>query len=192
MSKIIFILMLMSQFIYAKDYEVVDVQKHFFENAVATIYTYSWYYNRSTIRDPSKIKKYEELYYDFILSDRIDIVDGVTDADNIRIVKMSKEFPFLVVEITFNNEGKRYSLYDIRENVTRIAKRIQIISKSKTAQSGFYKDNSGEYFVDILTTKGTPIAKCNSCQTHNVETYKITNDGMKLINTVSYKSYKKD
>ena len=50
---------------------------------------------------------------------------------------------------------------------------------------GFYKSKKGEWLIDRYTTKGTPVAKCNSCQTYNIETYQLV--GEKLI----YRSVRK-
>ena len=52
---------------------------------------------------------------------------------------------------------------------------------------GFYQNDKGEWLIDRLTSEGRPFAKCNACQTYNVETYKLVGDTLKLYRVREYK-----
>ncbi len=54
-------------------------------------------------------------------------------------------------------------------------------SKRKETEAeivGVYKADDGNYYIDTITTKGTPTASCNAEQTYNVETFQITKQGL--------------
>lgn len=51
---------------------------------------------------------------------------------------------------------------------------------------GIYQGRNGNYYIDAITTEGTPLAKCNACQTANVDTYQVTQNGLKFIKRRPY------
>ena len=51
---------------------------------------------------------------------------------------------------------------------------------------GIYQGRNGNYYIDAITTEGTPLAKCNACQTANVDTYQVTQGGLKFIERRPY------
>ena len=98
-----------------------------------------------------------------------------------------KSFPYILSlkRYSASYDSVTYIIFDKRtlKETTRID---QLLSNYHTKDgerikaNGFYKSENEVWLIDRYTTKGTPIAKCNSCQTYNIETYQLVDDRLIL------------
>jgi len=99
-----------------------------------------------------------------------------------------EEIPFDVVvksESSASNQYLEATIYSKKDN-HKIGTVIQPINKyqvykrkgSEREIVGIYKASDGNYYIDAITTKGTPTASCNAYQTYNVETFGVTQNGL--------------
>jgi len=99
-----------------------------------------------------------------------------------------EEIPFDVVvksEESASNQYIEVIIYSKKDN-HKIGKVIQPVNKYQANKRngserdivGIYKANDGNYYIDAITTKGTPTASCNACQEYNVETFEVTQKGL--------------
>jgi hypothetical protein len=127
-------------------------------------------------------------------------------ADRISIENTPYKFPYLVIRLSYYsaaNSVQKYKIYKTEPYFKEVATIDNLITTSMANKGkgsyyfadGFYTNIDGNFFIDRITTRGTPMAKCNSCQTYNIETLKLTNDGfisvyLRSYDMDSYKHYK--
>ena len=124
--------------------------------------------------------------------------------DEISLVKTPDKFPHIVILTSVygaSNISHTYHIYSTSPMFKKIGKVVQPVNKYQASKgNGSEKSVVGIYLykrmflIDRLTTKGTEIAKCNSCQALNVETLRITNSklislGLREYNQNTYTKY---
>jgi len=114
-------------------------------------------------------------------------------SDEVEQVNMPDDFPYMVIHTYTQGTSSqlhRYIIYSKKSTNTKIGEVKQPINKwqanngegSERDVQGFYKDKHGNYYIDRITTKGTETASCNACQTVNVETLQLTDEGFVSVN----------
>ena len=95
------------------------------------------------------------------------------------------KFPYILVYKLNSVSGPSftYILFDTAtfkktDSLTYLMKKYDKDTRKEEAK-GFFRGKNGEWLIERYTTKGTPMAECNSCQTYNVETYQLV--GNKLV-----------
>ena len=95
------------------------------------------------------------------------------------------KFPYILVYKLNSASGPSftYILFDTTnfkktDSLTYLMKEYDK-NTHQSKPKGFFRGKNGEWLIERYTTKGTPMAECNSCQTYNVETYQLV--GNKLV-----------
>jgi len=115
------------------------------------------------------------------------------------------KFPYLVIRLSYYGSAmtSNYKIYETQPQFKEIATINNVLTTSSANKgkgspyfmAGFYTDKKGNFLIDRMTTKGTPMAKCNSCQTYNIETLKLKNGkfipvSLRNYDFETYKRYK--
>jgi len=101
------------------------------------------------------------------------------------LVDIPKNSPYIISETRYSASNTPVIYYFFSRKTHKIVavldhiKSVSTQDGHKVASQGFFKGKNGEWLIERYTTKGTPMAKCNSCQTYNVETYQLV--GNKLV-----------
>ena len=101
------------------------------------------------------------------------------------LVDIPKGSPYIISETRYSASNTPVTYYFFSRKTFKIVAVLEHIKSvstqdgHKVASQGFFKGKNGEWLIEKYTTKGTPMAECNSCQTYNVETYQLV--GNKLI-----------
>ena len=163
--------------IYANDFRAIDTTQYVEGNARIKIYEYGWYYNKDEEHRKNAVQEYEEKYYDFYLLDRNNTVIGsIIGADKIEIVKL-KGVKLLVLSVVFNNAlitPHKYYVYKITSG------KVELLEGFLSPTSKNIYKKGDEYFMDVYSSEGMPTAKCNSCQTYKIITYKFKEESFEL------------
>ena len=125
------------------------------------------------------------------------VEDFVGGGDELSVVDTSDDFPFLVLLSSFygaSNISHTYYIYSTNPVFKRVAEirnplnKYQVTKKQGNERivDGFYQDSEGNFLIDILTTEGTEIGKCNACQEWNVETLKVVEDSLVSLDIRDY------
>lgn len=114
--------------------------------------------------------------------------DSLNYADEVSVVTTPDGFPYQVILTSVygsSNISHTYHIYATTPSLKLIGKVTQPLNKYQTTKGngserevvGFYKSN-GVFLIDRLTTKGTELGRCNACQDWNVETLRLTDEGL--------------
>ncbi len=101
------------------------------------------------------------------------------------LVDIPKGSPYIISETRYSASNTPVTYYFFSRKtfkVVAVLEHIKSVSTQdghKVASQGFFKGKNEEWLIEKYTTKGTPMAECNSCQTYNVETYQMI--GNKLV-----------
>lgn len=140
-----------------------------------------------------KFSNNEEPYYDFFVADTRThtIADGESGVYKLKVMDTPKDFPYVVVAhvlLGSKTTMMSYNLYSKKAplKIVKIDRVLTNYKKRKYVVNGIYKNANGEYFIDSYTSKGMPVAKCNSCQEYNVESFKVGADGIESIGLKKY------
>jgi hypothetical protein len=121
------------------------------------------------------------------ISDTRDLKYAFVEDTEIKLIhNLPKEFPyvFLLVRSSSANIYLEYILfsketYKETAHLARLTGKRDASTHMKYRPVGFYKNKKGDWVLDRYTTEGTPLAKCNACQTYKIKQYKLVGD--KLI-----------
>ena len=112
----------------------------------------------------------------------ISITSGILFySDEVRIVDTPKDFPYLTLQVSSYGNGGPNHTY-ILYSTTPTLKKIDTIhgllyTKGERIVNGFYK-NENVFLIDRWTTEGTEAGTCRACQSYNIETFKVTSNGL--------------
>ena len=122
-------------------------------------------------------------------SDNNVVVDFIGGGDELSVVDTPEGFPLLTILSSFygaSNTSHTYLLYStfpVLKKITEITQPLnmyQVTNRngSEREVDGFYRDSSGNFLIDRLTTEGTELGKCNACQEWRLETLKLVDGNM--------------
>jgi len=96
-----------------------------------------------------------------------------------------KEFPYILVfkQYSASHDSVEYILFSKKtlKQTDTLDNLVSVYNKNgvRIEAKGFFQSKDGAWLLERYTTKNTPFAKCNACQTYNIETYKLV--GEKLV-----------
>jgi hypothetical protein len=125
-------------------------------------------------------------------------------SDEVSIVTTPIDFPYQVILTSVygaSNNSHTYHIYSTTPTLKKAGEITQPLNKYQTTKgngserevAGFYKSR-GVFLIDRLTTEGTELGRCNACQSWNIETLALGNEGLvpvdlKLYSFNKYKLY---
>jgi hypothetical protein len=116
--------------------------------------------------------------------------------DEASIVTTPEGFPYQVILTSAygaSNTSHTYHIYSTSPILKKIGEITQPLNKYQTTKgnggerevAGFYK-SEGVFLIDRLTTEGTEVARCNACQSWNLETFILGNEMLVPIDLKPY------
>ena len=93
-------------------------------------------------------------------------------------------FPYVGILYARYGASNTYREYHIYSTEPELKQVVVIKSPVEGADlpkiEGFYVEG-GQFLIDTLTTKGTPVGSCNACQKWNIEIFSLVNDELQSV-----------
>ena len=93
-------------------------------------------------------------------------------------------FPYVGILYTSygaSNTYREYRIYLTEPELRQVALiKLPVDGDDWPKIEGFYIED-GQFLIDTLTTKGTPVGSCNACQNWNIERFVLSEEGVTSV-----------